>query len=89
MFCRCKCGEETARVKVPPGSKLKSNFFGYVTGHEKRKPRGIILPQEMAERRRAELLAHTYMALGIIGRRIGGRPGVVARVGKRPGTRKG
>lgn len=34
LFCRCGCGQETARVVLPPGRKLQSIYFGTVTGHE-------------------------------------------------------
>ncbi len=66
VFCRCDCGQVTAYVKTPPGSKLKSPYFGYVTGHKINK--SAIL--DVTTQRKAELLIGAAEILGLIDKRF-------------------
>lgn len=64
VFCRCGCGEPTARVKLPPGSKLEEKFFGYKLGH-KVDLKKIWAERDIINQRRAAVLINAMEAMGV------------------------
>lgn len=64
VFCRCNCGEPTAYVKVPPGSKLEEKYFGYKVGHKVDMTK-IWQERDIIKQRRAAILMNALEVLGV------------------------
>ena len=61
VFCLCGCGQQTGYRDLPPGARLKSRLYGFITGHTP-PPRGIIGPEMQSK------MAFAALSINLVGK---------------------